>query len=168
MMPPPGFAPFRGLTQVAYVTTDIDQTMADFGQHYGVPNWLPMRELTLQTDGETASGQAHVALAWVGATQLELIQPLSGAVDVYRWGLPGQGYGYRFHHLAQLMETAGEFEAALEIIRRDQLPVVLQGMSTGGLVRYVYTDHRETLGHLFEHIYYAPEARGLFDHIPRN
>ena len=84
------FAPYHGFLQLAYVTTDFDRALGEFGQRFGVPGWLQMRDLEIQTGPERAC-RAHVALSFVGSTQLELIQPLSGDVTVYRYRLPDQG-----------------------------------------------------------------------------
>jgi hypothetical protein len=161
------FSPYNGLMQLAYVTTDFDRTLAEFGASYGVPGWLIMRDLEIET-GPGRSARTHTALAWVGPMQLEVFQPLSGDVDVYRWGLPDTGYGIQFHHMAQLFDTEAEFDALEQQVLREEIPVAMRGSSGGGMVRYLYTDHRATLGHYLEHIWYAPAARAVFDQIPQN
>ena len=110
MSVPSHFAPYKGFLQIAYVTTDFDRALSEFAAQYGVPTWLQLRNLEIET-GKDRSCRAHVALAYVGATQLEVIQALGGDDTVYRHGLPEQGYAVRLNHLAQLIDTEAEFEA---------------------------------------------------------
>jgi hypothetical protein len=100
--------------------------------------------------------------------QLELVEPLRGDDDVYRAGLPENGSGVRFHHVAQLMGDEDELNFAQAEARRLGIPIAMAGCSAGGLVRYFYTDHRSTLGHYIEHIWYAPEMLAFLEQIPRN
>ncbi len=163
----PTFAPFRRFLQIAYVTTDLDEAMRCFGADYGVANWMPMPGMEV----ETAPGRSchnNIALAYVGPMQLELIEPLSGDDAIYRAALPDDGSGVRFHHVAQLFGDADELESAEGDARRLGIPIAMAGSSAGGLVRYFYTDHRNTLGHYIEHIWYAPEMMAFLEQIPRN
>jgi hypothetical protein len=162
------FAPFKGLVQLAYVTTDFDRAIAEFGERYGVPGWMQMRDLDIET-GPGRGNRIHVGLAWVGPTQLEIIQLVSGDDSIYRWRLPETGYGLSFHHMAQLFDAEAELEALEEQVAKDRIPVAIRGSSAGGLVRYLYTDQRSSLGHFVEHIWYAPDVRAaLWAQIPRN
>ncbi len=161
------FAPFQGFVQIAYVTTDLEHAMSQFGRDYGVPNWMPMPAMEV----ETAPGRAailNIGLAYVGAMQLELIEPTGGDDSVYRAALPSDGSGVCLHHIAQLMDTDAELDAAEATARRLRVPIAMRGASAGGLVRYFYTDHRDTLGHYVEHIWYAPEMLEFLKQIPRN
>lgn len=162
----PGFAPYKGFLQVAYVTTDFDRGLAEFGERCGVPRWLELRGLEIQT-GEGRSCRAHVALSYVGSMQLELIQALGGDDAVYRHGLPSQGYGLRFNHMAQLIETEQEFELLQDRVRSSGIPLVMHGSAPGGTTRYFYTDFRDTLGHYLEHVWYSQEGQAfLRDQVP--
>lgn len=161
------FAPYRGFAQIAYVTSDFDRAIMQFGERYGVPNWMPMPDMEIQTaPGRTC--RANIGLAYVGPVQLEVIQPLGGDDLVYRAPLPANGFAVRFHHIAQTLATEAELDAAEAQAQQAQMPIAIRGAFPGGLARYFYTDHRDTLGHYVEHIWYAPEALELFNHIPRN
>jgi Glyoxalase/Bleomycin resistance protein/Dioxygenase superfamily len=162
----PSFVPYHGFLQLAYVTTDFDRALAEFGQRFGVPEWLQMRDLEIQT-GPERSCRAHVALSFVGSTQLELIQPLSGDVTVYRYRLPDQGYGLCLNHIAQLIETEPEFEALEASVVSKAIPIALRGSANSGQCRYFYTDQRATLGHYVEHVWYSPEGLAFMEQIPR-
>lgn len=167
MSVPSHFAPYKGFLQIAYVTTDIDRALSQFAAKYGVPSWLQLRNLEIET-GKDRSCRAHVALSYVGPTQLEVIQPLGGDDTVYRHGLPEQGYAVRLNHLAQLIESEAEFEAIHDEVVAKGIPVAIYGTGGGGTARYFYTDHRESLGHYLEHVWYSPQGLAfLREQIPR-
>ena len=64
-----------------------------------------------------------LAFIWVGDLQYELIQPISGAVDVYRDALPADD-GLQFHHICMRVGDWDEFRPRG---RQPALPVVLEG-----------------------------------------
>jgi len=159
---------FKSFLQVAYTTTDIDRAMSEFGNREGVHDYLQMRDTRLEV-GSNRYAVVHFALAWVGAIQIELIQPLSGECDTYRWELPSTGYASRLHHLAHLIEHPWQFDSLVTEIESRHMEVALQGSAFEGNIRYIYTDHRSTLGHFVEHIWYSPAIKAeLFAKIPKN
>jgi hypothetical protein len=159
---------FKSFLQVAYTTSDIDRTMSEFGTREGVHEFLQMRDTRLEV-GPNRYAMVHFALAWVGALQVELIQPLSGECDTYRWGLTPNDYASRLHHLAHLIEHPWQFDALLTELESRHIDIALIGSAFEGSIRYVYTDHRATLGHYVEHIWYSPETKAaLFGKIPKN
>jgi hypothetical protein len=164
----PGFTPYQGFLQLAYVTTDFDRALAEFGERYGVPRWLELRDLEIET-GENRSCRAHVALSFVGPTQLELIQPLQGDDTVYRYRLPDDGYALCINHIAQLIGTEAEYEALRAQTVALGVPIAMEGIGGGGSTRYFYTDFRDKLGHYLEHIWYSPEGLAfLRGNVPQN
>lgn len=157
---------FSGFLQVAYVTTDLDQAIAHFAEHHGVSRWTPLHDLSIEIRaGEQA--RLNVALAFVGPTQLELIQPIGGADAIYREPLPAQGFALKFHHVAQLLDTEEAFELRREELRAQGHVFRVDGQSPGA-TRYFYTDYRDTLGHYVETCWYTPAGRGFMAQIARN
>lgn len=167
MVSPTIFTPFRNFAQIAYVTTDYEQALGQFANHYGVSEWMHLPESEIEV-GDGAVGRLKVGLAYVGDLQLELIEPCGGDDSVYRSSLPDNGFAVRFHHVAQLMESGAELDAALAAAEAQGVPIAIHGTIAGGMGRYFYTDHRSSLGHFIEHIWYAPEVRPIFEQIPRN
>jgi hypothetical protein len=161
------FSPFQIFGQITYVTTDCDLTLQMFADRYSVADWLLMRDTQVQTSTESTC-VSHIALAYVGDIQLELIQPLRGDTAMYRSVLPNNPFGVHFHHVAQILDTETELNEAEVTALTNDTPIVMRGVSGGGFVRYFFTDHRDTLGHYVEHIWYAPAAREFFTQIPRN
>lgn len=158
----------RNLIQFAYVTNDFDRALREFAAHHGVPKFFELRDF----DVETAPGRVaklHVGLAWAGGVQIEIIQPLGGADEVYHTAFDGTDGGFvlRFHHVAHMLETEADFDAVATEYERQRTAIVLRGSANGGMTRYFYADCRATLGHFVEYIWYAPEARGFFAMIPK-
>lgn len=94
---------FTDLIQIAYVTNDLDEARASFHEHYGVARFAQMKDLAIQV-GPDANAIIHVALAYVGSMQIELIEPRGGADTIYRAPLPSDAFAMRFHHVAQLLQ----------------------------------------------------------------
>jgi hypothetical protein len=158
--------PFPGFYQVAYVTSDFDRALAQFGVTHRVGSFMELRGMHYAT-GPGREAICDVALAYVGATEIEVIHPISGDVQVYRDYLPRDGtFAVRFHHLSRLFETKEELEQELAGFRLQGRAVPVDG-SAPGTARYFYADFRPELGHYVEGIYFEPEARAWLASIPR-
>jgi hypothetical protein len=148
--------------QTAWITNDFDRALEVFKRDYGVPAWLELRDYDMQT-GEGAFAKAHIALARRGGVELEVIQPLDGADQVYRTVLTdAPGLQIRFHHVCFLYDEAEALEQVRQAARAKGRPIVLEGGMENGL-RYFYTDERATLGHHIEYIYYPAEMLAALD-----
>ena len=166
MMSKLSLSPFSGFLQIAYVTTDVDEATDRFGREQNVQAWARLPGIEI----ESIAGRRcklNIALAFVGSVQLELIEPLSGDDRVYRDALPGDGFAIRHHHIAQLIGSEAAFETQREEMTAAGVPVVIDGQSPG-YARYFYTDHRATLGHYIEHIWYTPAGLAAVEQVPRN
>lgn len=146
----------RGVYQVGYVTHDIDQAIALMGNGLGLSDFsrfdLPLQ---LQTPDGEKTANVRVATAWAGATQIELIQPLSGHVDVYVAGLPEDPADPtpRFHHLAVRRESLEEMQREIAGLG---LPIAFE---TGGAgINSAFIDTRSKLGHHLEFVCASAEG----------
>lgn len=141
---------FTNLFQAAYVTRDLDQAIAHFQKRHSgaVFTSIPAQGLELRIPAATAS--MKVAVAWIGDTQIELIEPVDGAVDIYRRALPDSGDVVAFHHLG--MRITGE-RTAWESFRESvaDADVAIEGGRQE--MRFIYTDERATLGHYLEYVW---------------
>ena len=101
-----------------------------------------------------------LALGWIGELQYELIEPVSGLIDVYREGL-SNAQPMHFHHVCMRVADWTEFRARID---RERRPVVMEGGTPGHLL-WLYVDARDTLGHFLEYCWMTPERctmiRGL-------
>lgn len=146
----------RGAYQVGYVTRDIDRAIELMSDGLDLTDFsrfdLPLH---LQTPEGEKVASLRVATAWAGPTQIELIQPLSGHVDVYVAGLPEDPADPtpRFHHLAVRRESLEEMRCEVTGLG---LPLVFE---TGGAgISSAFVDTRAKLGHHLELVCASPEG----------
>jgi hypothetical protein len=131
--------------QNAYVTRDIEKALDIFRTRYGVkdPKYF-QAEVEVTTPHGKGVAVNKVAFIWIGQLQYELIEPVSGPVDLYRAALPDSGL--RFHHICM---RSFDWEATLAEVERQKLPIVYRGDTSSGL-KFIYADARDTLGHYLE------------------
>ena len=141
-------------SQIAYVTNDLDRALAVWRDEFDVPAF---HVFTNDMPGLESSHpfQLKIALANVGGTEIELIEPLHGTAPLHAEPLPADGsFAMCFHHVAMRIEgTLADFEAHMASLD----PVNHRVVWTGGfadMMRYAYTDERRTLGHYIEHVWF--------------
>ena len=137
----------NGLFQNAYVTRNLDKAVAELKGRHAVGEVMVV---DWSTDVITPQGHgpvsARIALAWVGNVQIEVIQPISGLVQIYTDALPADD-SLRFHHVGMRVP---HMEALRSEAAEKGWPVVFQGGGDG--FRCTYVDARDTLGHYVEYV----------------
>jgi hypothetical protein len=145
----------QGHYQNAYVTHDIDKARDLLSERYGLKDWINFdMELPVRTpEGERTLG-VKVGCAWAGLLQIELIEPVSGAVEPYLPYLPADKGDFtpRFHHISLRRDDYEDMQAE---IARLALPFVCEGGIPD--LKYTYLDGRGTFGHYVEFVW-ASEA----------
>jgi len=158
--------PYPGFFQVAYVTRDIERAQSLFSQTHGAHRFMEMRDIHYET-GPGRQAHCHVALAYVGAIEIELIQPIDGDVQIYRDGLPDEaGPVVRFHHLCRRFDTLAAYQTQLDGYRAAGRALPIVGKAEG-IGSYFYCDLRDELGHYLEGIYFDEGAADWLASIPR-
>lgn len=138
--------------QNAYVTRDADKWIETFRKRAKVDRVLAYEGTTAVTTPAGPGEQTNkLAFIWVGDLQYELIQPIAGAVDIYRDALPA-GDGLQFHHICMRVDDWDDFRARVD---QQPYPVVLEGGND--LLRFLYLDARAFLGHYLEYVWMTPE-----------
>lgn len=169
-MPDNIITPIPGFHQVAYVTTDFDRALKVFAEVHRAKKFMELRDIRYPT-GPGRVAHCNIGLAYVGATELEVIQPLGDDVQIYRDFLPAAaGSGevtIRFHHLSRFLETRQDYEQQLAAFQKmgKQIPIV---GDFAGRASYFYADFRAELGHYIECITFTKEGREWVKEIPRN
>jgi hypothetical protein len=148
--------------QLAYVTQDIERAMAEMGAAFGIGEFQVNRDVPIATGNGTA--YCHFALAFLGAQQIELIEPAGGVDAVYRDALQ-PGRVAVLHHLGFLVPTETAWQATLRRIEAEDAPVPVRG-SFEDLMHYAYVDRRDLCGHYLEYMYATPAGVGMFDAVP--
>lgn len=154
----PAFGSFH---QLAWVTNDMDRSLANFKDVYGIPSFLVMdQSFDAVVGGETGKMQLRIALAKVDGVEFEVIQPVGGGIDaIYRDALPADGgYATVFHHFCvKVNGTLDDWDRHLAGLHPDR-SIHYRQADKGPGARFVYTDERAFLGHYIEHVWFAPEA----------
>ena len=157
--------PAPGLYQLAYVTNDFEQALGQCAAIHGVREFAKLPRIDIDL-GSGRTVVCNLALAWIGPTQLEVIQPLEGEVAVYAEGLPSSGFGLKLHHLARLHATREDVEAQVAKYRSEGRAVPIDAEAPGW-GRYCYADFRRELGHYIEHAWFTPRALEWQASLPR-
>jgi hypothetical protein len=144
---------FANTWQFGYVTTDLDRAMEVLADRYGLEHCVKITTAgsSFFVGDEPAEWEGRFAMGARGGPIIEVIEPVSGAVDFYRRFLPDDGsFAVRLHHLATFVDTGDdEWERIRAILRGSDLDfdytVVIPGR-----VRAGYVDTSADLGHLLE------------------
>ena len=160
-------SPLGNCVQVAYVTPDVERAKALFADVYGVERWFDLG--SPERGGsviQTRQGRRIVlrgAIAYVGAVQFELLQPVEDPDEIYRSFLPADGsFAIRFHHLGFNHPSTADVHALEKAMSGRHLIPLATDSET---VPVFYADERERIGHYLEHVC-LPDS---FDRlIPRN
>ncbi len=145
----------QGHYQNAYVTHDLQRAMDMVSERYGLSEFIKFdMELPVRTPEGERTLAVKVACVWAGSLQIELIEPVSGAVEPYLPFLPADKTDAtpRFHHISLRRD---DYDAMQAEIAQLGLPFVCEGGIPDLL--YTYLDARSTLGHYVEYVW-ASEA----------
>jgi len=138
--------------QNAYVTRNIEKAIDDFSARAQVRNLLHFEVTNEAWTTEGWGSQTNkLAFIWVDDLQYELIEPVGGAVAIYRDALPADDRP-RFHHICMRIDDWDDFRGRVD---QQPYPVVLEG--GGGELKFLYLDAREFLGHYLEYTWMTDE-----------
>ncbi|MBM0123526.1 VOC family protein [Pimelobacter simplex] len=156
-----GFGP---VTQLAWVTDDLDATEQALGATLGAVAWTRMPAVHFGPDactlrGEPADFTADVSLSYAGDLQLELIRPVTGT-SIYTEFLAERGPG--LHHVCCEVASMDE---ALDRAERDGFAVVQAGTMAGGLMRFAYLDTAAAGASYVELAEISPDLQAMFAQI---
>jgi hypothetical protein len=138
--------------QNAYITRDIDKAVDSFRARGGVQEPRVFEaSVEVQTPAGRGLAVSKLSFIWINNLQYELIQPVSGLVDIYRDALPPDD-SLKFHHICMRVDNWEEFRAR---VLHQRFPVVLEGGSEH--LRFLYLDARDFVGHYLEYVWMTPE-----------
>jgi Glyoxalase/Bleomycin resistance protein/Dioxygenase superfamily len=140
-------------SQIAYVTTDMDQALSVWRDEFDVPEFYVFTNDTPSLEASHPY-RLKIALANVGGTEIELIEPLDGNA-MYSDPLPKDGnFAIRLHHMCMRIEgPLADFEAHMASLDPVRHRVVYSG-AMADVMRFAYTDEQVTLGHYIEHVWF--------------
>ncbi|MFD1250561.1 VOC family protein [Nocardioides ginsengisoli] len=164
MTTPTAPAPFGPVTQLAWVTDDLDATEQALGATLGAGEWARMPGVRFEPDtcryrDEPADFVADISLSYAGDLQLELIRPVAGE-SIYSEFLRERGPG--LHHVCC---EVPDLPAALTQARADGFDVVQEGTMAGGLMSFGYLDASAAGAAYVELAQISPDLRAVFAEI---
>jgi hypothetical protein len=158
---------FRNVMQIAYVTDDLDTATEYFETTLGTGSCRKTYKSSMGgivvVDDETAQEWViDVALVNAGPTNLEIIRPVSGAVDLYRAAIR-PGAPASFHHIGF---QVADFDATTAIVTASGKRWKQHG-DLDGAMRFGYVDMTAELGHYVEFMELGPPSAKLFASLQR-
>jgi methylmalonyl-CoA/ethylmalonyl-CoA epimerase len=136
-----------GITQVAMIVKDLDQTIENYWMEFGIGPWhiytyeKPLIKY-MSYHGEPSDYKMRMALAPFGQMQLELIEIIEGD-SIYADFVKEHGYG--IHHIQFLVD---DVQSALAEVEAAGLKVIQDGSGYGadGDGYFGYLDTEDKLG----------------------
>lgn len=154
--------------QLGYVTNDLDRARTAFKETMGVADFFIWNNVPVHMElyGEPATAEINLAFAWRANTMIEVIMPLSGAVDFYLPGIEGPAFGLKLHHIGLGVDgIEADFDARLQAEVGSGHPLV--NIARSALGSYCLLDGRKTYGHYIEYLWNNAEGLEFFAKIPR-
>lgn len=159
----PGFILNDGLYKLGYVTNDRDHAMKVLQTQLGIEEFVTFAPSFDVTTDDGRTGAAHLQCAFSAGREffIEVLQPVSGLVDVFTESLSDTGdFEMVFHHVAVIvddLQAVTSAAAALGITPAIEAHLP-QGMS------FTYT-RLPGLGHWVEHDQYDGDSRAFLDSV---
>ena len=143
--------PEGSYTQTAYVVNNLEESAAHWAKVSGAGPWFISEAKTKNTiyRGKPSSFKFRIALAFLGASQLELVQILDDGPSVFKETLDKSGPGFN-HICPQISGLSGDTfdERCREMERRGlQVAMTTEVIGTG---RFAYYDALDSLGCFIE------------------
>jgi hypothetical protein len=157
----PGAGLFRNdHFQIAYATTDMDRALALFAERYGVTKFSRLE------GPNAAGGRVRMEIGWAGGVMYELLWAEGPGTEVFRAGLPSEGFAIRPHHLGYRVADAEGWAAILNEVEAKRLKV-LHSTDVPGFLKAIIVEDPD-LGHFLEYILPEPGGLAFFEQAPTN
>ncbi len=119
----------KGIEQVAIVVKDIERVVENYWNILGIGPWTihPWEAPTVYERryyGKPTWAREKIALAQVGAVQMELVQPVEGD-SIYQDWLDEHGEG--LHHVNFLVDDVDDLSKTAEILAEEGFPTMQSG-----------------------------------------
>lgn len=160
----PGSCIHGAIRQIAYVVEDIDAAIASWHKQLGIGPFARCRNVkplegSKYRGAESHGVEIHLAFAYIGDIQLELIQPLGDTSSIYKEAVD-RGI-HSLHHYGFLVEDfAASYRHAME---NGFTPIVDAGVP--GIVQMSYVESTEIPGLILELIEWNDLTRPYFDGV---
>lgn len=165
--PPMQFgARYGDLFQMSYVTRDLDAAVALAERELGLPPFrISQSSIEVLARGRVQSLAVRAAVSVVGRNQFEIIEPLSGPIEVYTAATDPAGGLLNFHHVGIAVRgDYAEWTRLLDEVRAgsDEIAYLFPAQpAADAQVCFCYVDTRARLGHYTEYLWWHPALTGL-------
>jgi len=110
----------------------------------------------------------HQAHAFIGAVQIEIIQPAGGDDGLYRDFCAADSSAIRHHHFGMWVDDAAEYSGLRASLEEQNIPIVFE-VAIPDIGGAIYADTRPKLGHYLEYVHFTPVAkRGYYADVPQD
>jgi hypothetical protein len=162
---------YRDVLQLGYVTRDLERATAFFEKKLGAGGFvLADHQLTADFGGRPREFAMRVALARVGNRQIEIIEPVSGAVEFYRDGFDYDRSVVVLHHVG--IGVPGPIEAWDKVVADvrasgDDFTLVFSSDDNPDFrIRFGYVDTRPQYGHYTEYLWWSAGIEAFNSILP--
>lgn len=131
----------RKVYQLGLLVYDIEKSVKKWVEQYHVGPWTILthsneylKETRIHPKAAAKEWKFHVALAMMGSTQIELIQPVYG-IPLYEDFMKEHGEG--IHHFKEIMSDA-EMDRTVEMYQKQGVDILFGGNFYGA--RFYYPD----------------------------
>lgn len=157
---------YGDLVQMSYVTRDMDAAIAHAAAELGITGFSRSEsEIEVLSFGRKRPLGVKAAIANIGARQFEIIQPVSGAIEIYTDEVDLSGHILNFHHIAIAVPgPRSAWDALLEEVRAsgDEFAYLFPAVaSPDDKLCFCYVDTRRRLGHYTEYLWADPSLAGI-------
>ena len=149
---------YANLFQMSYITRDLDAAMAHCKAELGIERFdTTDAEVEVLSFGKLRPLKIRAAFGNVGRNQLELIEPVSGAIEIYTDEVDLSKHIINFHHIAIAVRGGiAEWRALLAEVREsgdEFADLVPPEPSDDDKLCFAYVDTRKRLGHYTEYLW---------------
>ncbi|MCJ2178283.1 hypothetical protein [Novosphingobium album (ex Hu et al. 2023)] len=154
------------LVQMSYITRDMDAAVAHTEAEMGISGLSRGEaEIEVLSYGQKRPLIVKSAIANLGTRQFEIIQPVSGAIEIYTDAVDLSGHILNFHHIGIAVPGAySEWERLLREVETsgDEFAYLFPAIpSPDDKLCFCYVDTRLRLGHYTEYLWADPSLAGI-------
>lgn len=151
-------ARYANLFQMSYITRDLDAAMAHCRAELGIGHFdTTDAEVEVLSYGKLRPLKIRAAFGNMGRNQLELIEPVSGAIEIYTDEVDLSQHIINFHHVAIAVRGGiAEWRELVDEVRAsgDEFAYLFPPEPTDDdKLAFAYVDTRKRLGHYTEYLW---------------
>ncbi|MGN6356756.1 MAG: hypothetical protein ACTHLU_04660 [Novosphingobium sp.] len=157
---------YGDLFQMSYVTRDRDAAVAYAEARLGFQDFrLSESQTEVLAGGRVQRLAIRAAMATVGGRQIEIIEPVSGPIEVYTEGVDLTARPLTFHHMAIAVRGGTQrWEHLMAELRAggDEIAYLFPARPDAATkVRFCYVDTRAAFGHFTEYLWWDASLDGM-------